>query len=397
MSGTGPIRKGGKDWYNLPMNNRPFWQVGLNAHLLSREAGYRSAGIHGYICQLIRHLPAVPVGEDLHYTVFLGEGTVEPGERLTVARSRWRTGPPLGRILWEQMALPLARVDLLHGLAFVTPLVSPWPTVVTVYDLSFVYYPDAFPPGRRAYLYLFTRLSCRRARRIIAISESTRRDLVKQWNLPAGKIEVAYPGVGEEYCPLPIDQVAAFRAQRGLPEELILHVGTLQPRKNLVRLIRAYRQMQTDAPLALVGGRGWQYEAILTEIEKLGLTDKVIMPGYVPADELPLWYNAASVLAYPSLYEGFGLPVVEAMACGTPVVTSSVSSMPEAAGGDAGAALLVSPDDSEALAEALNRVLTEGALREEMRSRGLRQSAGFSWQRTAAATVTAYQRALGQG
>jgi glycosyltransferase involved in cell wall biosynthesis len=191
--------------------------------------------------------------------------------------------------------------------------------------------------------------------------------------------------------------VAAFRAQRGLPEEFILHVGTLQPRKNLVRLIRAYRQMQTDAPLALVGGRGWQYEAILTEIEKLGLTDKVIMPGYVPADELPLWYNAASVLAYPSLYEGFGLPVVEAMACGTPVVTSSVSSMPEAAGGDAGAALLVPPYETEALAEALSRVLTDGALRDELRTRGLRQSAGFSWQRTAAATVTAYQRALGQG
>ncbi len=379
------------------MHDRPFWQVGLNAHLLSREAGYRSAGVHGYIHQLIRHLPAVPEGENLRYTVFLGEGTVEPGERLTITRSRWPTGRPVARILWEQMALPRAHVDLLHGMAFVAPLISPWPTVVTVFDLSFLYYPDAFPPGRRAYLRLFTRLSCRRARRIIAISESTRRDLVKQWDLPAGKIEVAYPGFGEEYCPLPIDQVAAFRAQRGLPKEFILHVGTLQPRKNLVRLIQAYRQMQTNVPLALVGGRGWQYEAILTEIERLGLPGQVILPGYVLAEELPLWYNAASVLAYPSLYEGFGLPVVEAMACGTPVVTSNVSSIPEAAGGEAGAALLVSPDDSEALAEALNRALTDGALREEMRSKGLKQSAGFSWRRTAAATVTAYRKALGQG
>jgi glycosyltransferase involved in cell wall biosynthesis len=379
------------------MNNRSTWQVGLNAHLLSREAGYRSAGIHGYIYQLIHHLPTVLGGEDLHYTVFLGEGNVEPGERLTVTRSRWRTGRPMARILWEQIALPLAQVDLLHGMAFVAPLISPWPTVVTVYDLSFVYYPDAFPPGRRAYLNLFTRLSCRRARRIIAISQSTRRDLVKQWNLPAGKIEVAYPGVGEGYCPLPADQVAAFRAQRGLPEELILHVGTLEPRKNLVRLIQACSQIPTEAVLALVGGRGWHYEGILTEIERLGLKEKVIVAGYVPAEELPLWYNAATVLAYPSLYEGFGLPVVEAMACGTPVVTSNVSSLPEAAGGDAGAALLVSPYETEALAEALNRVLTEAALREEMRMKGLKESANFSWERAAAATVTAFQQALGQG
>jgi glycosyltransferase involved in cell wall biosynthesis len=379
------------------MTNRPFWQVGLNAHLLSREAGYRSAGIHGYIYQLIRHLPAVLEGEDLRYTVFLGEGSIEPGERLTVSRSRWRTGRPLARILWEQVALPLAKVDVLHSMAFVSPLIAPWPTVVTVYDLSFVFYPDAFPPGRRAYLTLFTRLSCRRARRIIAISESTRRDLVKQWNLPAGKIEVAYPGVGEGYCPLPSDQVAAFRAQRGLPEKYILHVGTLEPRKNLVRLIHAYNQMQTDAALVLVGGRGWHFEGILTEIERLGVTEKVIVAGYVPADELPLWYNGASLLAYPSLYEGFGLPVVEAMACGTPVVTSDLSSLPEAAGGEAAAALLVSPYDTQALTEALNRTLTDHALREEMQAKGLRQSANFSWGRTAAATVSAYRQALRGG
>jgi len=379
------------------MNNRSTWKVGLNAHLLSREAGYRSAGIHGYIYQLIRHLPAVPGGENLCYTVFLGEGDVEPGERLTVTRSRWRTGRPLARILCEQIALPLARVDLLHGMAFVAPLVSPWPTVVTVYDLSFVYYPDTFPSGRRTYLNLFTRLSCGGARRIIAISESTRRDLVKQWNLPAGKIEVAYPGVGEGYCPLPADQVAAFRARRGLPDKYILHVGTLEPRKNLVRLIQAHSEIRTESPLALVGGRGWHHEEILTEIERLGLKDRVMVVGYVPAEELPLWYNAATVLAYPSLYEGFGLPVVEAMACGTPVVTSNVSSMPEAAGGDGGAALLVSPYETEALAEALSRVLTDVTLRDELRTRGLKQSALFSWERTAAATVTAYQQALGGG
>jgi glycosyltransferase involved in cell wall biosynthesis len=288
-------------------------------------------------------------------------------------------------------------MDLLHSMAFVTPLISPWPTVVTVYDLSFVHYPAAFPAARRTYLRLLAQLSCRRAGRVIAISESTRRDLVKQWGLPASKITVAYPGVGERFQPLPADQVAAFRARRKLPETFILHVGTLQPRKNLVRLIQAYRQLQTDVKLVLVGGKGWLYQEILDEIERLNLQNDVIMPGYVPVDELPLWYNAAVALAYPSLYEGFGFPVVEAMACGTPVVTSNVSSMPEAAGtGDKRAALLIDPHDTGALVDALDRILVDRALREELQNKGLKQSARFTWQQTAAATVAAYQHVLGQ-
>jgi glycosyltransferase involved in cell wall biosynthesis len=346
---------------------------------------------------LIRHLPAVPAGDNLRFTVLLGEGEVEPGEKLSIKRSSWPTGRPAARILWEQTALPLTRMDLLHSMAFVTPLISPWPTVVTVYDLSFVHYPAAFPAARRTYLRLLAQLSCRRAGRVIAISESTRRDIVKQWGLPASKITVAYPGVGERFQPLPADQVAAFRARHKLPETFILHVGTLQPRKNLVRLIQAYRQLQTDVKLALVGGKGWLYQEILDEIERLNLQNDVIMPGYVPADELPLWYNAAAALAYPSLYEGFGFPVVEAMACGTPVVTSNVSSMPEAAGtGDKRAALLVDPHDTGALVDALDRILVDRALREELQNKGLKQSARFTWQQTAAATVAAYQHVLGQ-
>ncbi len=379
------------------MNTKSSWQVGINAHLLSRQASYRSAGVHGYITHLIRHLPAVPAGDNLRFTVLLGEGEVEPDEKLSIKRSSWPTGQPAARILWEQVALPLTRMDLLHSMAFVTPLISPWPTVVTVYDLSFVHYPAAFPAARRTYLRLLAQLSCRRAGRVIAISESTRRDLVKQWGLPAGKITVAYPGVGEQFQPLPADRVEAFRARRKLPETFMLHVGTLQPRKNLVRLIQAYRKLQTDVKLVLVGGKGWLYQEILDEIERLNLQNDVIMPGYVPADELPLWYNAAAALAFPSLYEGFGFPVVEAMACGTPVVTSNVSSMPEAAGtGGKRAALLVDPHDTGALADALDRILVDKALREELQNKGLKQSARFTWQQTAAATVAAYQHVLGQ-
>ena len=391
------------------MSIEPLWQVGINAHLLSRQAGYRSTGIHGYISNLLRHLPAAEGASDLRFTVFLGEGQLESDRSLTVMRSTWPTGRPAIRILWEQLALPILylrgklaglepRLHLLHSMAFVTPLAFPWPTVITVYDLSFIHFPATFPTGQRAYLRLFARLSCRRARRVIAISESTRRDLVKQWGLSADRISVACPGVGEQFQPLPADKVAAFRARRGLPERFILHLGTLQPRKNLPRLIQAYGRLRgngTSAKLVLAGDKGWLYGEIAAEIQKLNLQGDVIMPGYVEEAELPYWYNAAAVLAYPSLYEGFGLPVVEAMACQTPVVTSNVSSMPEAVG-QAGepAALLVDPQDTGALADALHLALTDGSLREELRDRGRLQAANFTWQRTATATVNAYRQAL---
>ncbi len=376
------------------MSNGSTWRVGVNAHLLSRQASYRSAGVHGYIFNLLRHLPAVEEGSNLRYSVFVGEGQLHETGLLTLVRSRWPTGRPVVRILWEQLALPWAKLDLLHSAAFVSPLVPPAPTVVTVYDLSFVHCPAAFGRGRRAYLHLMTRLSCRRARRIIAISESTRRDLVKQWGIPASRILIAYPGVGEQYRPLPAEEVEAFRAKRGLPEQFVLHLGTLQPRKNLVRLIQAYHRLRPEGAavkLVLAGGKGWSYYPIMAEIESMDLRSDVLLPGYVAAEELPLWYNAATVLAYPSLYEGFGLPVIEAMACQTPVVTSAASSLPEAAGD---AALLVDPHDTEALADALHRALTDDSLRREMKARGRQQASKFSWQQTAADTVAAYHSAL---
>jgi glycosyltransferase involved in cell wall biosynthesis len=366
-------------------------QVGINAHLLSHQATFRSAGIHGYISNVLERLTAVPGGAALRYTVYVGEGTLAPSERMKVVRTAWPTGRPLVRILWEQLALPWQSMDLLYSTAFVTPLAARWPSVVTIYDLSFLHYPMALSRARRGYLRLFSRLSCRRARRIIAISESTRRDLVKQWGIAADKIDIAYPGIGEQFRPLPENEVEAFRARHSLPR-FILHLGTLEPRKNLVRLIQAFARLRTDAKLVLAGGRGWLCDEIAAEIERLNLQDKVVLPGYLADEALVFWYNAASVLAYPSLYEGFGLPIIEAMACGTPVVTSTASSLPEAAG-DAG--LLVDPHDTEMLAEALEKALADEVLREEMRTRGLSQAARFTWQATAAATVTSLCRALG--
>jgi glycosyltransferase involved in cell wall biosynthesis len=366
--------------------------VALNAQLLFGPASYRSAGIHHYIDCLLRALPEA--GPDLRYTVFVGAGQPQmPGA--AIRRTAWPTARPWARILWEQLLQPLelrrVRADLLHSLAFVSPVRPPCPAVVTVYDLSFKLTPDRFPPMQRLYLSAFTARSCHRARRVIAISESTRSDLVRLFGLPRSKVDVAYPGVGPAFRPLPAQAVSAFRAERGLPERFVLYLGTLEPRKNVETLVRAFAEVHAANPglhLVLAGARGWWYAALFKLIETLHLSDVVHLPGYVPEADLPLWYNAAAAFVYPSSYEGFGLPVAEALACGRPVVTTTASSLPEA-GGDA--ALLVPPGDVPALADALQRAL---ALAPDELARGPAHAALFTWAESAARTVAAYRLAL---
>jgi glycosyltransferase involved in cell wall biosynthesis len=285
-----------------------------------------------------------------------------------------------------------AGVDLIHEVAFVGPIVAGRPFVVTVHDLSFLFYPHGFRALNRIYLRIFTRLSVQRARRIIAVSESTKRDLVENYRLSPGKVDVVHNGVDTSFRPLPVAQVAAFRSERGLPESFILFVGTLEPRKNVTRLIEAYARLPgAKPPLLLVGGKGWLYDELFARSEELNLTDQVRFVGYVPAEELPLWYNAAELFVYPSLYEGFGLPPLEAMACGTPVITSATSSLPEVVGM---AGLLVDPTDVEALSAAMRRTLSDKNLQTEMQRAGLEQARAFSWRRTAQQTVGSYRRAL---
>jgi glycosyltransferase involved in cell wall biosynthesis len=369
--------------------------VGVNAHLLSLAEGYRSAGIHWYLHNLLRHLP--DADPQIDYTVFLGEGRYAEAAGLRRRFSRLPTHNPSVRILWEQLIQPwvTVRIDvhLLHGPAFVGPIVSTCPFVVTIHDLSFLLYPGSFRTLNRTYLRAFTRLSVQRARRVLAVSESTKRDLMQYYHLKPDKIDIVYNGVDSHFRPLPEDQIEGFRSKRGLPERFILFVGTLEPRKNIVRLVEAYARIpqQPCPPLVLVGGKGWLYDEVFARVEALNLNDRVRFVGYVPAEELAWWYNAATLFVYPSLYEGFGLPPLEAMACGTPVITSATSSLPEVVG-DAG--LLVDPTDLDALAMAMEQVLTDGALRTEMRAAGLPRARTFSWQRTAQRTVTSYHRAL---
>lgn len=395
------------------------WHIGLNAHLLSGRAGYRSAGIHHYIYHLLRHLPQAD--PDLRYTIFVGPSPSSPlssdlggeggeGGQPAISRSRWPTWRPPVRILWEQAVQPLAAAaahfDLLHGLAFVAPLLAPCPTVVTVYDLSFMRTPERFRPGNRWYLQMLTRWSCRRASRVIAISEHTKRDVNDLLGIPAERIDVVYPGVGPEFRPLPPEQVAAFRQVRGLPERFVLYLGTIEPRKNLTVLLEAFARLRrigergtgvegqgptSAVKLVLAGATGWMFTEVFSLVEALGLREDVILPGYVPDEELPLWYNAAQIFAYPSLYEGFGLPPLEALACGTPVVASNAAALPEAVGR---AGWLVAPGDVDELAGALKRLLEDAALRAELGARGRSHAARFSWERAAHETVAVYRHVL---
>jgi glycosyltransferase involved in cell wall biosynthesis len=370
--------------------------IGLNAHLLSLAQTYRGAGINWYIYNLLLNLALVD--QKNQYTVFLGDRRFPPNPGLTLRTSWLSTTQPLVRIGWEQLVQPFVlwqeKIDLLHSLAFVTPLLSPCPSVITIYDLSFLIFPQGFRHSKRLYLTLLTRPSARKARRIITISESTKRDTVRLLGVSSKKVDVVYCGVDKAFHPLPEGEVASFRQKHGLPERIILFVGTIEPRKNVVRLIEAYSDLRDGQVKLVIGGdRGWLYEEVFARVEELELTGDVLFPGYIPPDELPLWYNAAELFVYPSLYEGFGLPPLEAMACGTPVITSTVSSLPEVVG-EAG--LTVDPMDSKGLAEAMNQVLGDGALRQSMRERGLARAGCFSWARAARETVGVYQRALGR-
>jgi glycosyltransferase involved in cell wall biosynthesis len=234
--------------------------------------------------------------------------------------------------------------------------------------------------------------SVNRADHVLADSIATRADLIELYGTPPKKISVLYSGVNENFRPITDDatlRAVRLKYQLGT-EPFILAVGTLQPRKNYVRLIQAVAALQ-NFNLVLAGGKGWLYDSIFAEVEKLKLTHRVLFPGFVGDADLPALYSAARVLAYPSSYEGFGLPMLEAMACGTPVVTSNVSCLPEVAGD---AALCVSPTDVEALAHALAQTATDDTLRTTLIARGHARAGQFSWITAAQQLVKTYQALL---
>jgi glycosyltransferase involved in cell wall biosynthesis len=294
------------------------------------------------------------------------------------------------------MILPIwlsrLRADILHAPAFVGPVFSPCPQVITVHDLSFIRYPHFFKGPNRLYLSLMTGFSCRRAAAVIAVSEFTASEVKRLLRVKPGKIHTVYHGVDQRFKPLPQNAIDAFKSRKGLPERFILFLGTLEPRKNLIQLVRAYAKLpQKSTHLILAGAQGWFYQELYAVVEELGLQKYVHFPGYISGEEQVLWYNAASVFAYVSTYEGFGLPVLEALACGVPTLTSTSSSLPEAAGNGA---LQAKSDDEQDIADKLTLLLANSELRESLRLNGLEHASHFTWELTAQKTRRVYTDVL---
>jgi glycosyltransferase involved in cell wall biosynthesis len=375
-------------------------------------AVHRRAGLGRYAASLTRALvrreraQAEGSGEpsSSQYAVFYNrERGIEPLAALehlptsTVALGYkpWRMLVWLGQLARVGFDRFLPDGQLFHATEHLLLPLRSMPTVLTVHDLIFRHLPEHHKPLNRWYLNWTLPLYCRRATHIIAISECTRRDLIAAYDVPPEKISVIHEAADPRFAPQAPDRVTAMRQRYGLPERYILFVGTIEPRKNLTRLLRAFevahREGLTEA-LVVVGKRGWLYDDFFARLEGSSVRDAVLLPGYVPDDDLPAVYAGAQALVWPSLYEGFGLPILEAMACGTPVACSGTSSLPEV-GGEA--ALYFDPASAQSITEVLRRLLSDPDLRAELVDRGFDQTAGFSWDRVAAETEVVYEAVIG--
>jgi glycosyltransferase involved in cell wall biosynthesis len=295
---------------------------------------------------------------------------------------------------WTPVQFPVALrrlgIEVAHVQYFIPP-VAPCPVVTTIHDVSFRSHPAWFPLKHRVLLNLLVPAAARGAARVIVGSEHARQELIRYYDLPEEKIVVTPYAADPIYRPMPLEEARAAVARRfGVRDSYVLAVGVLQPRKNLPRLVRAFARVVDRVPhrLLLVGKPGWATEELQTAIERGRLGGRVQFTGYVPDADLPALYAAADLFAYPSLYEGFGLPPLEAMACGTPVLTSNTTSIPEVV---ADAAECVDPTDEAALAAALEELLRVPDRRAELRERGFLRAARFSWRETARRTLAVYR------
>lgn len=291
------------------------------------------------------------------------------------------------RLSWEMARRP---PNALFIPAHVLPPIHPRTSLVTVHDLGYLHFPEAHPRFQRLYLDLTTRWNARAAAHVLADSEATKVDLIARYATPPAKISVAHPGYDQTLIPVRDPaKIEAVKSRYTITGDYFLYLGTLQPRKNLARVIDAFATIETKASLVLAGKRGWLYDDLFSQVRRLGLEKRVLFPGYVAEEDKAALLSGALAFVFPSLYEGFGLPVLEAQACGRPVITSTTSSLPEVAGNGA---LLVDPRDSSAIADAMQRIAAGPALCESLIERGFVNTRRFSWATCAQAVMDAIER-----
>jgi len=300
----------------------------------------------------------------------------------------------------EQFFLPLElfwqSLDLIHSTDFIPPLYSPIPAVITVHDLAFFHWPNFLTKDSAAYYGQIDR-AVRHARHIIVPSENTKQDLIGILGTPDKKISVIYEAANPSFMPLAVEPARrAMAAKFKIPTDYILFVSTIEPRKNVNGLLHAYRYLRDkynvgDTGLVLAGSPGWLYEETMTLVKELALEKSTFFLGRVTDEDLHQLYVGARCHVHPAHYEGFGLPPLEAMACGTPTIVSNVSSLPEVVGD---AALLVDPNNREEIAVAIHRLLSDDELHAELREKGLKRASCFNWETAAKSTMEVYRKAI---
>ncbi len=375
--------------------------IGIDA---SRALSTAPTGTEAYSWHLIQALVPLLCAKGYRVRLYLrGDGS----ELWRESQGRWAQGqvalrtlhfPRLWthvRLSWEMVQAP---PDLLFVPAHVLPLFHPRRTLVTVHDLGYRVFPQAHPRTQRWYLELSTRWNVSVASHVLVGSRATRDAVMAAYGISSERVTVVYPGYAPDLAPIRDPQQRARVRQRyGIPGPYILFLGRIQPRKNLVRLIDAFARLAPAHPevtLVLAGPLGWLTRPIMDHVQTHELTQRVLFPGYVAAEDKAALISGAELFAYPSLHEGFGFPVLEAQACGTPLLTSTTSSLPEVAGEGA---LLVDPTDTEAIAAGLQRLLEDRALREALVARGFANLQRFSWERAARQVQEVIARLAGIG
>lgn len=370
-------------------------RIAIDAH----SVGVGLGGNESYVSNLIEALAAIDSVNDYTLYVTRQEAVERFGQRwpnFTVRQTLPHT--PIIRVpITLSTELRTHPVDVLH-VQFTSPPLAPCPVVVSIHDLSFEHLPDTFKRRSRTQLRFTVRRSARKAAQVVAPSEFTRQDIIATYKISPDRVTTISLAAPALFGPV-VDakELQRVRHTYGIAGDYILSVGSIQPRKNLVRLVSAYarlcraRSVKDFPQLVIAGKRAWLYEETLRAIEETRASAPVIVTGYVPESDLPALYSGANCFIYPSYFEGFGLPPLEAMKCGTPVITGDTSSLPEVV---ADAGILVNPYDTEAIANAIERLVYDSALRAKLRAKGLNRARMFDWRDTAARTLEVYKRAV---